>query len=180
MRCVAFLRAINVGTHVVTMDRLRSLFVDMGYADAQTFLASGNVIFTARAPREADIEQKVSAALEAALGYGVPTFMRTREALAAVCAATPFPAQDMRDAVALNVGFLAATLGKDAIARMKSYDTDLDRFATIGREFYWMSRTRMSESPFFKVKFEKAFGVNVTFRTMSMLQRLAAKYPSRD
>jgi len=47
-RCVAFLRAINVGGRTVKMDYLRSLFEDLGFADVETFIASGNVVFESK------------------------------------------------------------------------------------------------------------------------------------
>ncbi|MCC6187963.1 MAG: DUF1697 domain-containing protein [Anaerolineales bacterium] len=49
MRHVAFLRAINVGGHVVKMDMLRRLFTRMGSARVETYFASGNVVFEAPA-----------------------------------------------------------------------------------------------------------------------------------
>ena len=45
-RYVAFLRAINVGGHIVKMDQLRKLFTQLGLTDVETFIASGNVLFT--------------------------------------------------------------------------------------------------------------------------------------
>ena len=48
-RHIAFLRAINVGGHTVTMDRLRQLFTGLGLKDVETFIASGNVIFSSAA-----------------------------------------------------------------------------------------------------------------------------------
>jgi uncharacterized protein (DUF1697 family) len=44
---VALLRGINVGGHVVRMDRLRALFAEAGLSGVQTFIASGNVLFSA-------------------------------------------------------------------------------------------------------------------------------------
>jgi uncharacterized protein (DUF1697 family) len=44
---IAFLRAINVGGHTVTMETLRAQFLALGFADVETFIASGNVIYTA-------------------------------------------------------------------------------------------------------------------------------------
>jgi uncharacterized protein (DUF1697 family) len=178
-RYIAFLRAINVGGHVVTMERLRALFAGMGYPDAETFIASGNVIFETRAKDIAAVEKRVSRELEAALGYAVGTFVRSDAEVAAVSVATPFPERDMREAVAFNVGFMSAPLGKAALTKMRSYNTDMDLFTSVGREFYWMSRTRQSESPFFKLRFEKAFEADVTFRSMTTIRKLAAKYPPR-
>jgi len=44
-RYVALLRAINVGGRTVKMDVLRKHFARMGFANVETFIASGNVIF---------------------------------------------------------------------------------------------------------------------------------------
>ena len=48
-RFVALLGGINVGGHRVTMDRLRTEVASLGYTDVATFIASGNVMFTAPA-----------------------------------------------------------------------------------------------------------------------------------
>lgn len=178
-RYIAFLRAINVGGHVVTMDRLRTLFDEMGYTGVETFIASGNVIFETRVKDLTSVEARVAKGLEKALGYPVATFVRSDAEVAALSIATPFPAKDMQEAVAFNVGFMSATLGKDALATMRSFNTDMDLFNCVGREFFWMSRTKQSESPFFKVKFEKAFRNDVTFRSMTTIRKLAAKYPPK-
>ena len=45
-RLIAFLRAINVGGHNVTMEKLRKQFEALGCEEVETFIASGNVIFT--------------------------------------------------------------------------------------------------------------------------------------
>jgi uncharacterized protein (DUF1697 family) len=178
-RYIAFLKAINVGGHVVTMDRLRELFGKMGFAGAETFIASGNVIFTSRSKDAPGLERTISTQLAAALGYAVPAFVRTDAELAAIAGGVPFPAQAVRQAQLINVGFMAAPLGREALALMRGYETDLDRFESRGREFWWMSRTNQSESPFFKVRFEKVFKADVTFRRLDTVRKLVAKYPPR-
>ena len=42
---IAFLRAINVGGHIVKMDQLRKLFEELQFEHVEKFIASGNVIF---------------------------------------------------------------------------------------------------------------------------------------
>ncbi len=42
----AFLRGINVNGISIKMDALREAFINMGFPDAKTILATGNVIFT--------------------------------------------------------------------------------------------------------------------------------------
>ena len=52
-RCIAFLRAVNVGGRLVKMDALRSAFEALDLADVSTFIASGNVLFETRARQHA-------------------------------------------------------------------------------------------------------------------------------
>ena len=175
MQCAAFLKAINVGGHVVKMDRLRAIFAELGYANAETVIASGNVLFETRARDMAPVERKLAAGLEAALGYAVPTFVRTASEVATIAEATPFPRKAMDNAFVVNVGFLDQPLGRDAAATMRRLTTENDEFHTEGREFWWLCHTRQSESPFFKVRFEKAFGADVTFRNLNTVRRMAER-----
>jgi uncharacterized protein (DUF1697 family) len=70
-RYVAFLRAINVGGHIVKMDALRRHFASLGFDDVETFIASGNVIFQSRSTAAAALERRIEACLEERLGYEV-------------------------------------------------------------------------------------------------------------
>jgi hypothetical protein len=65
-RYVAFLRAINVGGHVVKMDRLRTLFEGLGFANVSTFIASGNVVFDSTATDTRPIPRSVQRSLSCA------------------------------------------------------------------------------------------------------------------
>jgi uncharacterized protein (DUF1697 family) len=58
---IAFLRAINVGGHIVKMDHLRRLFEALELAEVETFIASGNVIFEAATLRNATTVKKLAA-----------------------------------------------------------------------------------------------------------------------
>ncbi len=178
MRYFAFLKAINIGGHTVTMERLRKIFADLGYPGAETFIASGNVILEAKGrTSSASREKTIGEGLEEALGYAVPVFLRNGQELRAICDTQPFPAAFMANAVVVNVGLLRDPLNASALKRMREFDSEADRFASSGREFYWASQTKQSESPFFKVKFERTFGTDVTFRNMNTMERLATKYP---
>ena len=68
-RSIAFLRAINVGGHTVKMDRLRTLFEELGYANVATYIASGNVIFEMPRMSTQTLEAQIEHHLQQALGY---------------------------------------------------------------------------------------------------------------
>ena len=87
---VALLRAVNVGgTGKLPMEDLRSLCADAGFTKVQTYIASGNVVFTCRKS-----ETQVKAVLEASLadyaGKKIGVFVRTAAEMADVSANNPF------------------------------------------------------------------------------------------
>src|SRR6185503_5768579 len=106
---IAFLRAINVGGHLVKMDRLRVLFEELGFANVETFIASGNVIFDSPSRSPSTLEKKVAAHLERSLGYPVATFIRSVSELVAIAAHVPFPKSKKNEADRLYIGLLAAS-----------------------------------------------------------------------
>ena len=75
-RLVAFLRAINVGGHVVKMDRLCALFESAGLANVSSFIASGNVLFDSK-KATAQAEALIEKTLKKDLGYEVITMIRS-------------------------------------------------------------------------------------------------------
>ena len=175
-KLVAFLRAINVGGHTVSMAALRTEFEALGFKDVETFIASGNVIFTAPAGSRAALERKIESHLQAALGYEVKTFLRTESEVAAIAAYRPFSDARVRAAQALNVAFLADPLAPEAVKMLTAMRTPIDDFHVNGREMYWLCRKRQSDSRFTNVRFEKAVGGKATFRGLKTIVKLAAKY----
>ena len=180
-RYVAFLRAVNVGGRVVKMDALRGHFEALGLKKVETFIASGNVIFETPSRSDTALRRRIEAGLEEGLGYDVETFLRTDAEVAEVAAVEGsdlFPKKRWAEAFACNVGFLHAPLAKEAVKMLAGFNTDADAFATRGREWYWLTRTRFSESPFFKVPIERRLGVRTTLRKLDTVRKLAAKLPA--
>jgi uncharacterized protein (DUF1697 family) len=176
-RYIAFLRAINVGGHVVKMDRLKSLFESLGFSAVETFIASGNVIFESRSSAEATLQRKIEKCLHDTLGYEVATMLRTDAEVAAVAMYQPFAKAARKAAVAFNVGFVASPFDKSAARAVMKLKTDLDDLHVSGREIYWLCKVRQSDSRFTCAVFEKAMGVRATFRNVNTVMKLAAKYP---
>jgi len=176
-RYVAFLRAINVGgSHVVKMDFLRELFEGLGFANVETFIASGNVIFETRSKDLATLEGKIEKVLEEVLGYEVVTFIRSLPEVGAIARYQPFSASAMASAVALNVGLLKEPLSKETRAALLKLRTNVDDFHTNGSELYWICLKRQSESRISNAVFERALRVKATFRGMRTMEKLLARY----
>ena len=172
-RYVAFLRAINVGGHIVKMDQLRKHFVSLDFEDVETFIASGNVIFRSRSSTPATLERRIEACLEETLGYEVKTFLRTDAEVAAIAAYRAFEPAHIAAARSCNVGLLASALDNAAVAKVKGFTSPIDDFHVNGRELYWLCHKGQADSKFSNVAFEKACGVRSTFRGLNTIRRLA-------
>jgi uncharacterized protein (DUF1697 family) len=189
-RLFAFLRGINVGGKTVTKDRLLPVFESLGLARVESFLASGNVAFDAP-PRSTpkSLEKKIQAAPAEQIGLATVIFVRTPEELVAIAECSPFDEAELSLAAkdgsepdgpgkggAINVSLFAEPPAAENQAKIEALSSadDLLRFA--GRELYWVSRTKMSESPLFAVSFEKLAGLPATMRNVNTIRRLVAKY----
>lgn len=176
-RYVALLRAINVGGHVVKMDALRAAFESLGFTNVETFIASGNVIFDAASTAVPELEQEIEHHLAKRLGYAVSTFLRTPAALAVVAAATPFGPGDPLDAGhALSVGFVKSAPSSAATTNLLALTSDTNDFRVVGREIYWLCRGRVSDSKFSGARCEKLLAGLATFRNITTIRKLAARY----
>ncbi|SRR5258708_6285193 len=174
---VAFLRAINVGGHTVTMDLLRELFSAIGCAKVETFIASGNVIFASNSKNAKALEQKIEKHLKASLGYEVVTFIRAVSELAAIAERNPFGTADL-DATggAIYIAFVSETPSAEAIRKLLSCASNTDDFRVHGREVYWLIRANFSDSAFSGARLEKTLGMSATVRNSTTVRKLAAKY----
>ena len=168
MRYVCFLRAINVGGRVVKMEVLKEIFRSIALADAETFIASGNVTFTSARGAPAALEKKIEEALTSGLGYDVDAFLRTPRDLAGVLTAVPSAA---------HVAFTREPITAARRQHLARFDTKQDSFTAVGREIYWTLAIKQSESAFVSARMEKLLAMRVTWRNMNTVRRLLAKYP---
>jgi uncharacterized protein (DUF1697 family) len=173
MRYVAFLRAINVGSHVVKMDELRKLFEAMGFANVSTFINSGNVIFDAPSKSAAALEKKISTALEKGLGYPVATFLRTREEIDHIAGFEPNKPAELKEGT-LYVGLLPDVFGPAEIKIVAAMETRCDALRVNRREIYWWAGHNFRDAEFSPAKMEKKLLKQATFRNINTIRRIAA------
>lgn len=172
-RCVAFLRAINVGGHTVKMDHLRGRFESLGFADVETFIASGNVIFETKEKDLAKLEKKIASHLEADLGYAVDTFVRTIWETAGIEKRCPFQPKKKDDFV--YVAFLHEPLNAARRSALTAAKNKMNDFAVIRREIYWL-RLNRDDSIFLKSSLEKILSASTTVRNMTSIHKLVERY----
>jgi uncharacterized protein (DUF1697 family) len=173
-RFVAFLRAVNVGGRVVKMDALKKIFESMYFADVETFIASGNVVFSSKGVK--GLDGKIAEALGRALDYEVGTFVRTVAEVAGAAAHAPFAEKDVAACPTYLVGFLSKELDAASLARLKALETDADRFHVRGRDFWWLSKNGQNKPAISGRALEKALGQPTTLRNVNTIRRMAERY----
>lgn len=165
-----------MGKRRLPMSRLKELFVELKFADVETFIASGNVLFTSATKDTAKLESRIATHLERSLGYAVDTFVRSTDAVAEVAAAKVFP-EDGRDGVTIHVAFLHREFPAEMASKLAAVRTADDEFRVIGREFYWLCRIRTSDSVVWTLPEMKALRLpTVTMRNLGSVRKLVAKH----
>jgi uncharacterized protein (DUF1697 family) len=174
-RFVAFLRAVNVGGRgVVTMESLKRHFVAVGLSNVETFIASGNVVFSSKGVTSLDA--KIEAALGKALGYEVRTFVRTLAEVGDAAAHAPFAEKDVSACPTYLVGFLSKELDAEGVARLRALETEADRFRVRGRDFWWLSKHGQNKPAITGRQLEKALGQPTPLRNVNTIRRIAERY----
>ena len=174
---VAFLRAINVGGHTVKMADLRRHFEALAFADVETFIASGNVIFDTKSRDANALERRIEKHLHNALGYEVLTFVRTLAELEHVASHRPFPESEMSaPGNTLYVGFIADNPAKAVAQKLEALATEVDNLKVGGREVYWLLRINFSDSKLSGAILERTLGMKATFRNINTVRRILKKY----
>jgi uncharacterized protein (DUF1697 family) len=179
---VAFLRGINVGGHRVKMDRLQELFEELNLRDVSTFLASGNVVFSANSGSIKALTEKIEGHLAQELGYDVPTFLRSPAELAEFIAfQPPEVGEDAPSPSSDYVIFLRSPAPPELRSRFDGLASETDGFRVSGSQIYWRVQGKLSESPLFGKELEKALkGFTTTMRNMNTIRRISAKAPDPE
>ena len=179
-RYIAFLRGINLGKRRVPMKQLAALFEQLGFKDTATFIASGNVLFSTKKKSASELEAKIAAHLEEALGYGVDTFVRTVEEVSAVSKLRVFP-EEGTEGITIHVGFLQQKLPPEIASKLAAVRTAADEFRVMNSEYYWLCRIPTHESKVWTLPAVKQLRLPTsTMRNLTSVRKLVAQHISKS
>lgn len=180
---IAFLRGMNLGNRRIKMTELAALFTKLKYANVETFIASGNVIFESKERDTGKLEDAIQRHLAKSLGYEVDTFVRTRAEVVAVAVFQPFTKADMEPAEnTIHCGFLQTPLSAAQASGLTACQSEFDAFRVDGREYYWLCRKIKShESKIWASPQLKALKLPTSsMRNLTTVRKLAALYPVKS
>lgn len=133
---IALLRGVNVGGRKVLKDDLLSLAKDLGFDEAKTLLASGNLVLWGKGGSDADIERRLEDGLEKRMGLRTEFFVRSPAELKAIIDGNPYPDQVKSHPNHLLVHFMKARLSDEDEAILRAAITGPETFKVGTRELY--------------------------------------------
>lgn len=175
---VAFLRGINLGKRRVKMDHLRDLFGEMGFTAVSTYIASGNVLFSSSSRSRSKLEALIEKELESALGYTVPTLVRTQADVIRVVEDAPLgDLFNDGEKPSTQITFFKQPIESELGQTFASLRTPTDAFAVGDQTLYWRCAVRISESVIWKhPKLNPHHVPTGTTRNLNTLQKLTAMF----
>lgn len=177
-RYVALLRGINVGGHKkVAMGDLREALGALGYEDVETYLQSGNAVFTTDTTDPDALAGGIEEELRSRLGMDVKVLARTAAELAQVVERNPFP-EGTTEPKKLHVAFLSAAPDGERVAALDPTPFQPDELRLGDRAVYLWYPNGYGRTKLTNDVLERKLGVTATTRNwntvLALLERASA------
>jgi uncharacterized protein (DUF1697 family) len=170
-RRIALLRGINLGPRRrVPMADLRELLASAGFEDVQTYVQSGNVVFSSNR-RPDRLERELERLIADRFGFEVDVIVRTPKELKDVVRRNPL------GDVAVNpkryqVSFLGKELDEKRARELAELATESERFVARGRELYAWHPDGVARSRLWTKLASQDLGVKATARNWTTVETL--------
>lgn len=180
-RMIALLRGINVGAgNRIRMDALRRLFEEAGFSGVETYIQSGNVLFSTDSP-EGEVRDTIIRILLESAGIKTTVVLRNAEELAAILSNCPFSNEEIEVAQRDNaegesfyVYLLPQAPAPETLQKLAALPQESDRFFVVGRDVYLLLRQSVRNSKL-AIKLQKLFpeATARNWNTMNQLHLLS-------
>lgn len=170
----AFLRGINVGGHkIVKMDDLKRAFASLGFQNAKTLLASGNVVFQAPPMSASVLTKQLEEKLKKTFGFQISVLIRSLKELQRLDGSKPFHGITVTPQTRLFVTFLSE---KPASRLKLPYVSPGGNFKILRASkcevCSVLTITNLRRGMQFMAVLDKEFGRKITTRSWSTITRI--------
>ena len=170
---IALLRGINVGGHKkILMSDLKKLFESIGFAEVETYIQSGNVVFSSDI--EDDMYSKISVAIESKYGFKVPILIKKVTELTQIVTKCPFSDEKLEKSYFI---LLREKPIEENLKLIENLSSEAEEFYIIDTCIYIFYSKGAGQSKLGVNFFEKKLKVTATarnYRTMAKLLELAS------
>jgi uncharacterized protein (DUF1697 family) len=173
---VSLFRGINVGgNQLVRMEALKGLHTSLGLDDVQTYIQSGNVVFTSDDADVAQIQKNIEDGFAQTFEFSVKVMVRTANQLNAIIGNNPFQEQAMRESNRIIALFLESYPISTALEDIQKTYKGPEEIHIIGKEafiYYPEGQGRSKLTNVFLEKKMKTAGTARNWNTVLKLQQL--------
>jgi len=169
---VALLRGINVtGRNKVPMADLRSFCGKLGWGDIQTYIQSGNLIFSAAGP-EVSLESELEQLIQKRFGLTIPVIVRAGTSWPDYVKANPFPEASETAPNAVMMSLPKAKPNKGAVEQLRERAKNGERIAQVGDAFWIYFKEGVAQSKLSPGLLDRVVGSPVTARNWNTVLKI--------
>ncbi len=166
---ISLLRGVNVsGQKKVPMQQLKELYEELGFTRVQTYIQSGNVIFSSDEKNTAKLRERIEKAIKVKFGFDVLVFVRKRGDFEKIVKNNPFTKQESQ--------FLYVTILSQAPveipADLDKFKAPNDKYKIINDVIYFYCPAGYGKTKLSNNLFEKKLNVNATTRNWNTINKL--------
>jgi uncharacterized protein (DUF1697 family) len=147
----------------------------LGFANVQTVISSGNVLFETSRTDISTLEGEIEAAILEQLGFVSTTIIRDDVQLRELTKRDPFRGRQHSPSSYLTVTFLKHSLPAGSKAPSWPPDKPYRILATYNQEICALTDTTGAKTPDLMSQLEKYFGKDITTRTWGTVERILKK-----
>jgi uncharacterized protein (DUF1697 family) len=177
---ISFLRGVNMtGHNSIKMTDLAALYNNLGLIKPETFIQSGNVIFSSdKEIPSVDLAAEIEKAIYSKYGYNVPAMLRTIPELKSIIISNPYLSEPDFDPAKMAVIFLHESPTDSQIQKVADVNYPPDKFKISGKEIFTFCPNGFGRTKIYTNFFEnkmKVTGTARSWKTISTILELALK-----
>lgn len=169
-KMIILLRAVNVGGRKLPMAALRDLCRNDGIADIETYIQSGNLVFSASSAAAA--ENQIEALIEKNFGFKSEAIARTGKQWAVYARGSPFADADERGNL-VHLGLAKERIAGDVVEKLRPKAIHGEEIVLRGDALWIDFRNGVGESKLMPNFINKCVGSPVTMRNWRTVRKLA-------
>jgi len=177
--CITMLRGINMtGHNTIKMTELADLLRQIGYTDAETYIQSGNIVFTCHNKNYEDVSSGIRKAILSEFNLNIAVITRTSDEMKKIISANPFLEEPGFNPSKMAVLFLELKPSDEQVLKVAGIDYPPDKFHINSSEIYVYCPNGFGKTKLYTNFFEarmKVTGTARNWRTVNKLLEMAEK-----
>lgn len=153
------------------MSELRTLCTDIGWCDVETYIQSGNVVFSS-ARSAAVLEAEIERSIERRFGHSITVIVRSASAWPAYIEGNPFPEASETEPNAVMLGLSKLPLRHDADTLLSERAVNGERLKVVGDALWIYFSRGVAGSKLSPALFDRLVGSPVTMRNWRTVLKL--------